>query len=388
MTGERQAASGRRLRRGELAVFAGRLALERDRESGAARAVAVLADERPVETISWSELQELLVPLAEQFLERSVSLRYRDPAGMIRDAEAARTLVFLVPLRRYGKKVAADLRARVLAELGNAYRVADDLDMAGDTLADAAAWARRGTGDPRLLARVGDLAASLHADSRRFEEAIRVIARVRSFYEQLGDYHRAGRALIKQGIFTRESGKPLEAMALFACGLKCLEPGRDPNLELTAVHGLAYCLHEAGCSAEARELLIENQSLYESLAEPLKTVRLRWLEGKIAFALGDDLEAEVALRTARHGYQKAGKYYDVALVSLDLALVLAKEERRIELIALVDGIVPIFRRFKLQREQIAALVLLRRACGMPAMEPEALIARIRATATLLEHRSR
>ncbi|MEA2561568.1 MAG: MalT-like region [Acidobacteriota bacterium] len=388
MTGERQTASGGLLRRGELAVFAGRMALERDRESGAALAAAVLADERPVEAIPWPELQELIAPLAEQFLQRSSSLRYSDPAGMIRDAEAARKLAFLVPPLRYGRRVTADLRARVLAEVGNAYRVADDLDTAGDILAEAAAWARRGTGDPRLLARIGDLSASLHADNRRFGEAIAMLERVRSFYEQLGDYHRAGRALISQGMYTRESGRPLEAISLFAYGLKCLEPGRDSNLELTAVHGLAYCLHESGCSAQARELLLEKRHLYERLAEPLKMIRLRWLEGKIAFALQEDAEAEGAFREARSKFIREQQSFDAALVSLDLALVLTKHARRHELVVLVDGMVSTFRRLKIRREGFAALILLQRVCQRPVIEAEALSARIRATAALLEQRSR
>lgn len=383
MTGERQTAGGGRLRRGEMAAFAGRMALERDRENGSALAAAVLADERPIETISWPELQELIAPLAEQLLQRSSSLRYSDPAGMIRDAEAARKLVFLLPPGRYGRRITADLRSRVLAEVGNAYRVADDLDTAGDTLAEAASWARRGTGEPRLLARVGELAASLHGDKRQFGEAIAMLERVRSFYEQLGDYHHAGRALISQGIFTRDSGKPLEGIALYACGLKCLEPGRDLNLELTAVHGLAYCLHEAGCSAQARELLAEKRYLYERLAEPLKMIRLRWLEGKIAFALQEDAEAEAALREARRDFMEEEQSFDAALVSLDLALVLAKHERQLELISLVDEIVPTFRRLQIRREGIAALVILRKACERPVFDAEALSERIRATAALI-----
>lgn len=388
MTGERQTAGGGRLRRGELAAFAGRMALERDRENGSALAAAVLADERPLDTIPWPELQELIAPLAELLLQRSSSLRYDDPAGMIRDAEAARKLVFLVPLRRYGLRVTADLRARVLAELGNAYRVADDLDTAGDILAEAAAWARRGTGDPRLLARIGDLAASLQADNRRFGEAIATLERVRSFYEQVGNYHLAGRALISQGMFTQEDGRPLEAIGVYACGLKCLEPGRDPNLELTAVHGLAYCLHEAGCSAEARELLNEKRYLYERLAEPLKMIRLRWLEGKIAFALQEDGEAEAALREARRDFIEEEQSFDAALVALDLALVLAKHKRQLELISLVDGILPTFRRLQISREGIAALVILHKACERPAFDAEALSERIRATAALLTRQSR
>ena len=380
--------TGSGLRRGDLAVFAGRMALERDRERGAGRASAVLVDGRAIESIPWAELKEMIVPLAELLLERSASLRYSDPAAMIRDAEAARTLIFLVPPRRYGKRVAADLRARVLAELGNAYRVADDLEMAGDILAEAAFWARQGSGDPRLLARVGDLAASLHADNRRFNEAIEMLARVQAFYEQVGDHHLAGRSLVSQGIFTQEDGRPLEAIALYASGLKCLEPGRDSNLELTAVHGLAYCLHEAGCPSQARELLTEKRYLYERLAEPLKMVRLRWLEGKIAFALQEDAEAETALREARQDFLRLAQSYDAALVSLDLALVLTRHGRRLELAALVDEMLKTFRRLAIRREAVAALVLLRKVCERPGFEAEALSARIRAAAALLTQQSR
>jgi hypothetical protein len=112
------------------------------------------------------------------------------------------------------------------------------------------------------------------------------------------------------------------------------------------------------------------------------------LEGKIAFALGDDIEAEAVLRTARQGYQKARKDYDVALVSLDLALILAKQERRLELVALVDGMVATFRRLQIRREAFAALIILRRACQRPVFEVEALSARIRATAVLLTRQAR
>src|SRR5688572_28326916 len=185
-------------------------------------------------------------------------------------------------------------------------------------------------------------------------------------------------------MFTQEDGRPLEAIAVYACGLKCLEPGRDPNLELTAVHGLAYCLHEAGCSAQARDLLMEKRPLYERLAEPLKMVRLRWLEGKIAFALQEDAEAEDAFREARSNFIREHQSFDAALVALDLALVLAKYERQRELVVLVNEMVDTFRRLQIRREGIAALVILRKACERPVFEAEALSARIRATAALLE----
>jgi len=133
---------------------------------------------------------------------------------------------------------------------------------------------------------------------------------------------------------------------------------------------------------------MEKRPLYERLAEPLMMARLSWLEGKIAFELEDDVEAEVSLRGAKQRYLKARKDGDAALVSLDLALVLAKYERQRELVVLVNEMVDTFRRLQIRREGIAALVILRKACERPVFEAEALSARIRATAALLEQQSR
>jgi hypothetical protein len=117
-------------------------------------------------------------------------------------------------------------------------------------------------------------------------------------------------------------------------------------------------------------------------------VRLRWLEGKVGFALQEDAEAEAAFREARRDFLRQSQSFDAALVSLDLALVLAKHERRRELVVLVEGMIATFRRLKIRREGFAALILLRKVCQRPVFEAEALSARIRATVALLEQRSR
>lgn len=204
-------------------------------------------------------------------------------------------------------------------------------------------------------------------------------------YEQLGENHLAGRTLIKLGIFTGYDGQAEKAVLLLAEGLKLLEPGRDPALRLSGLHALAVYLLEAGHPQAARDLVEGARNLYQRDGNRLNQVRLRWLEGRIAFGLGEDTGAEAAFRDARLEYEGVGKPYDAALVSLDLALVLAKQGRRKEIFLLVDRMVATFRRLGIRREALAALVLLRKASGMPG-PAEALSARIRAAAALLAGR--
>ncbi len=105
-------------------------------------------------------------PLVEALLELSFEERYRDPGEMLQLALLARTAAEGLDAEVYGHGLVADLQARAWAELGNAYRVADDLDEAGAALDEAERRLRQGTGDLYLLARVADLRASLCCDRR------------------------------------------------------------------------------------------------------------------------------------------------------------------------------------------------------------------------------
>jgi tetratricopeptide (TPR) repeat protein len=355
----------------------------RDRERAAILLAAVTDGARSAASLSRTELRWLAAPLVDRLLERSAELRHEDPEGMIQAAEAARRLAFHLPTRRYGRKVVADLRARTSAELGNALRVADDLHAAADLLAEAAFWARRGTGDLRLAARLGDLAGSLLSDQRRFREAVEVLTRVQRLFEQLGDPHLAGRALISQGIFTEQDGRPEKAVLLFARGLRSLEPERDLSLELTAVQGMVLALLHVGFPETAQRLLEARRPLYERDGKRLNQTRLRWLEGKVAFALGEDARAEAALREAKSCYEKLGKTYDAALASLDLALVLLRQGRRLEIVRLAREMIRTFRALGIEREVVATLILLRQACEEAGTETAEIGARIRTAATVI-----
>ncbi len=364
-------------------VLRGLRDLERDRQRGATTFQELLSGILAPESLRRREVRSLLADLIDRLLARSKELRYEDPAGMLGAAEAALHLTVLIPGRRYGARVAADLRARVLAELGNAYRVADELLAGEEALAEAASWAKRGTGDLRLTARIGDLAASLLSDQRRFDRAIEVLEHVRGVYASLGDHHLAGRAAISQAIVTYESGQPRAAILLHLKGLRQIDPQKEPTLELTAFQGLALCLIDAGHPVEARRLVAGARRAYLQDGSRLNRIRLRWLQGKIWLALEMDRRAETAFRRAKAGYEGLNKPGDAALVSLDLALLLARQGRRKEILRLAERMIKTFLALGIHREVIATLLVLRQSCERPDIQSDALAAQIRVVAAVV-----
>lgn len=255
----------------------------------------------------------------------------------------------------------ADLQARAWAELGNAHRVADDLTTAEADLARALECAEEGTGDPRLLALLMDLTASLYIDQRRFAEAVQLLDCIHAIFRSLGETHHAGRALISKGIATGYALATDEAVRLLGHGLLLIDAARDPKLVLAGVHSLLYFLVDGGRLAEASRLLVLSRPLYVAQGEKLEELKARWLEGLIAAGLGDDTNAEKAFGEVRTGFAEAELPYDAALVSLALAEVWLRAGRTHEIKVLVDEMLAIFRARQIRREAIAALLMLREA---------------------------
>jgi len=88
-----------------------------------------------------------------------------------------------------------------------------------------------------------------------------------------------------------------------------------------------------------------------------------WTEASIAQGLGRTGEAEAAYREVQGKFLDLGKNYDVALVSLDLATLLAGEGRTEELKGIAGEILPVFESREVPQEALAALLLFQRACA-------------------------
>lgn len=297
--------------------------------------------------------------LCESLVARSQACRHRDPEQMILLAERAVAVAAELDPMEYGPERTADLRARTLAELANAHRVADDLEAAERAMRQAVAWLFRGSQDPLLLARIMDLTASLRGYQRRFGEALDLLDTVYRLYESHGDRHNAGRALISKGLYTGYDNAPEQAIELLGAGLAMIHPAADPRLVISAVHNLMNFLSDCGRFRQAARLLRRSRRAYLAQNDPLNLIKLSWLEGKIDAGLGRFRRAEKSLRQARRDFASLGLDYHAALVSLDLSMVLLNQGKTAEARELIEETVAPFRARQIAREALAALLLLK-----------------------------
>ena len=363
--------------------------LEDERRRSAALFAALGTGKLRLADLSAAEAELLRgIPLVDLLLERSRALRYRDPGEMLRLADLARLVVERLDPERYGDAVVADLRARAWGDLGNAQRVAGNLREAEAALAEAAAWTRRGTGDPILAARVGDLWASLYTDQGRFAEAAPVLHLVQAAYRDAGDRHMAGRALISRGNVLGHSGHPAQAVLSICDGLSLIDPAREPELKLVALHNLVLYLVEAAEYRRARIVLWQIRPLYRKPGDALNLLRLRWLEGKIYSGLEDLATAERHFQAARRSFARRGQCFDAALVGLDLAMLWARQGRREEVRRLAVSLVDSFRALRIARETLASLIVLREWCDCPWVPDDILEDQIRIITVLMNELDR
>jgi tetratricopeptide (TPR) repeat protein len=297
----------------------------------------------------------------EALIEECRALRSSDPERMVLTAEFAVALAERLTTGSGEIKATADLQARAWAELGNARRIADDMTGAESDLVQALERAGHGTGDPLLLAQLMHLTASLYIDQRRFDEARRLLDFIYAIYEREGDRHLAARALISKGLCAGYAFEVHEAVLLLARGLTLLDGAREPKLVLAAIHNLIWCLVECGQGAQAERLFRESRLLYARFAEKLDSMKARWLEGRIAAAIGDNERAEKRFQEALSHFETARLPYEMALVSLDMATLWLRSGRTIEIRQIIQKTITVFRDRGIRREALGMLIVLREA---------------------------
>jgi hypothetical protein len=94
---------------------------------------------------------------------------------------------------------------------------------------------------------------------------------------------------------------------------------------------------------------------------PAQSVRLRWLEGKLARELGRLEDAETALKEARDAFLADDIAIDAALVSLDLAILYMQRGEIAALKELAAEMRPIFESGDVHPEALAAVLLFQQA---------------------------
>ncbi len=302
-----------------------------------------------------------LIKLCHRLQDESREAWAEDPSRAVEMADLSTAIAECLDARVYGESLVADARSLAWAFLGNALRIASDLQGAEEALDRAEDYQRLFETDLLTEAEILGFRASLRNTQGRFDEARRLLSRAFRLYQQVGDRHQQGRTLILKGMVVGEGGGLKDGITLLRKGLARIDADAEPRLTLAARHNLIWFLNDLGRHAQAETVLDESRPLYLAVGNRMHLVRLRWLEGRIALGLDRLDDARQSLSLARDAFLQQEIAFDAAMVSLDLAMVHARLGEVSEVKRIVVEIVPVFQACQVNPEAIAALLLFREA---------------------------
>ncbi|MFY9819934.1 MAG: tetratricopeptide repeat protein [Thermoanaerobaculia bacterium] len=299
--------------------------------------------------------------LLELLLERSLEAGINHPERGEELGRLALRLSDHLDAGYYGEERIEDLRARAWGYIGNSYRLRCDFQRADEIFASAYEHLRRGTQDSLERAVLLDLEASLRREQRRFEEAFKLLRRAVALFLQSDQRHRAGRSLVNLSIVYHYAGDPEGGIPILFQAVELIDPEQEPRLLLCARHNLIDYLAASGRYLEAQRVYREARTLYRSFPDAWSQNRRKWVKGKIASGLGQEEQAESLFRAAREGFIGEGVPYDTAFVSLELAVLYARQGRMADLKELAAEMAPLFSSLHIHSEALVALAYFKQA---------------------------
>jgi tetratricopeptide (TPR) repeat protein len=301
--------------------------------------------------------------LCELLLERSWSFRHENAREMLRLAGLACEAADRLDPQLYGQVAIIDMRARAWGEYANACRVTGDLVQAEWSLHRALELRKQGSGAPILRARLAELTAGILCYQRQFQPALRAFDLAYSLYVRQGHMEDALRVLIGSGIYTGRSGDPELALLILARALVFAAEHKvsDSKLTFITLHNILLFRVERGEFDTANRQLFEMRPLYARYAGAIDSLKLRWIEARIAAGLGDDERAEKIFLEVREDFNKRGQVYHSAIVGLELSAIWLRQGRLSDVKRTVGEMLEVFRSRHVARESIAALLMLREA---------------------------
>jgi len=275
------------------------------------------------------------------------------------------------------------LQGYARAHLANALRVAGRLPAAKEELARALElWRAGAASDPGILnaARILHLEASLLRGRRETARAL-VLLDEASAIDRWGE---TPSLLIGKAKVVEEMGQFTESIALLRQAASRIDGDSDP-VTIFLVHlNLGTNLCHLGRHAEAAQGLEEVRSLALGLGNQLDSLRVGWLEAKIAAGLGQSEKAFAAYERVRADFEEQGIAYDCALVTLEVAELHATLGHTAEVKELARRSAPMFSEQEVHSEAQRALALFLRA----AEEERVSVELIRAVLAYLERSRR
>lgn len=303
-----------------------------------------------------------LFGFAEYLCEESLRAGFRDVVRAVELAELAREVADRLDPRIYLATIATDRQALTRAYLGNAWRVASDLVKAEQHFQDGLLLLEKGTASPLVRAELLSLLGSLRIDQVRYREARRVLNRALETYRKLEWRRLEGKVLLKLANAEGYAGEAEKAVAELRKAHEIIEGEGDDRLLLNARHSLAFWLVDTGDSLEALAQLEKAQPLYdEFLDDPWVQLRRGWLRARIFAGLGDLDMAQRAFEEVRHTALERELPYEVAMISLEEAIVHLNRGEMKRVRELAEEMVPILRSQELHGHALAAVYLFQQA---------------------------
>ena len=254
----------------------------------------------------------------------------------------------------YQPRWVAELRAKAHAYLADALRLLGDHTAAEREFERAESWVERGLGQGRAESAVLSLRASLLLDQFRHLEAEALLERVQRSYRQSRQSSEEARVLLKLAMVSQARERPEEAARRVGRALEILDQVDEPVLQDVARQSLVHFWIDGRDIGHAREV-------FDGMSEPTVhhlRLRKRWLQGDLLRAEGDLQGAARMYDETRVGFLAEGLHYNVALLSLDLAMVAAEQERHDAVRALALDAVALLTRAGAPQKAFAALRLL------------------------------
>jgi len=197
--------------------------------------------------------------------------------------------------------------------------------------------------------------ALLRADQGWHDEALALLQRASSLFQEWGEPVAAGESLAERAWLARDGGDLVGALDDFERALPLLYDAGWTRAAIRTCHGLALIASELGDAERAEATIAGARALYEEVPA---AERLRFLvvEARVAENLGQVGRAIAGLEPLVGGFLIDEAYHDAAIAAVELARLYADAGRRADLERLRQEVAPLIEPNALP-EQARAVVL-------------------------------